>query len=315
LEKNNKIEEGISLIVSCYNDGNLLTYFLESVLEQEEINFSFELIVIDNSSTDNTSEVFNQFVENFRKKNINYHYFIENKRGLNHARNRGLAESKYSYTGFTDADAKLHPYYISNLKKTIDLRKPIILCGPYEPWYNTPRPIWFKDCYNQKYYGDKERFLNIGETPSGINMIFNKSVLKEMHGFGTEIVYTGNNDRGEETELFYRYTDKFHSNFIFYSPDLLVYHYTRPQLMRLRNRVKAVWGIGKTQAGYRRNPGIMRNIKNVLWVMKELSKDFSKYYLGYYRNEYNYLENFLVEKIIPKIFDLSLSLSFMRKSV
>ena len=305
------MKEGISLVVCCYNDADLLEYFLESVLVQGKLDFPFELLVIDNASTDNTCTVFNQYKERFTKQSIQYYYFFETKRGLNHARNRGIQQSQYSYIGFTDADAKLSPKYLNTLKNLIDQNHPVLLCGPYKPWYNTTIPKWYKDSYNEKNYGNVSKYLKEGETPCGVNMIFNKSILENFEGFGTEIVYKGNNDRGEETELFYRYEEKGYSDFIFYSPDLVVYHYTRQQTMLIKTWIKSSWGVGKNQAKYKKNPGIFKNIKDVCWILKELLKDVAKYTLKDTRSEHKYFQNFIVEDIAPRIFDLSLSIHFI----
>ena len=89
----------VSVVVPCYNQAHFLGEAIESVLAQTYPRF--EIIVIDDGSTDNTSEVAGRYrgVRCIRQDN----------QGLSAARNSGLRNSEGEYVVFLDADDRLLP--------------------------------------------------------------------------------------------------------------------------------------------------------------------------------------------------------------
>src|SRR5215203_4293252 len=77
----------VSVVISCYNQAHFLDEAIESVLAQSHPNF--EIIVVDDGSTDNTSEV----ASRYQKVRI----VRQDNQGLSAARNAGLAESRGGY--------------------------------------------------------------------------------------------------------------------------------------------------------------------------------------------------------------------------
>lgn len=94
-------KENVSVIIPTYNRAHLIERSIRSVLNQTYENF--ELLVIDDGSTDNTQEV----VEAIRDDRIRYIRCEENG-GAAKARNRGIAEAKYDYIAFQDSDDEWH---------------------------------------------------------------------------------------------------------------------------------------------------------------------------------------------------------------
>src|SRR4028119_1234933 len=89
----------VSVIIPCYNQAYFLGEAIESVLAQSYPHF--EIVVVDDGSTDNTSEVAARYpgVRCIRQEN----------RGLAGARNEGIRHSSGSYLVFLDADDRLLP--------------------------------------------------------------------------------------------------------------------------------------------------------------------------------------------------------------
>ncbi len=304
---------GISLTVCCYNDGELLPNFLESFLLLNKVDCNIELNLIDNASTDDTKRVFEKYKVQFNKTNFEFNYYFENKRGLNHARNRGLYEARYSYVGFTDADAKFHQDYLKILLQTILVESAPIIFGPYYAWYNTTKPAWYKDEYNSYSLNQISGFAHENQFPNGINMVYNLKILKEVGAFSTEIVYKGVHDRGEETELFYRYKKKFNFNHIYYNTELIVYHYTRPKTMKLSHWIKSHWGTGKNHAKFMQKLSFWKNVKDILWIFKTVFVDCLSFIFKVNSKQFNYYQNFLVEKVFPHIYTFSLAYHRIKK--
>ena len=93
----------VSVIIPCYNYGDYVHDAINSILAQNYDNW--ELIVVNDGSTDNTEEVAMQYVQ--ADSRIRYHY--QPNKGLSAARNTGLALTKGEYIQLLDADDCLAP--------------------------------------------------------------------------------------------------------------------------------------------------------------------------------------------------------------
>lgn len=87
----------VSVVITCYNYGQYIKEAIDSVLAQTWKDY--EIIVIDDGSSDNTRLIISQYCNN-----ENIHYIYQDNLGASSARNRGLAESKGNIVAFLDAD-------------------------------------------------------------------------------------------------------------------------------------------------------------------------------------------------------------------
>ncbi len=92
----------LSIIITTYNSGKYISQAIESVLEQTFGDF--ELIIINDGSTDNTKEI----VSAFSDERIKY-FENEKNEGIVFSRNKGLKLAQGSYIGMLDADDIAHP--------------------------------------------------------------------------------------------------------------------------------------------------------------------------------------------------------------
>lgn len=100
----------LSIIIPIYNAGTLLNRCLDSIFNQQTI-FLYQIILIDDGSTDNTIEL----IKERKEKNI---IFLQQKNsGPAAARNKGLEIAEGKYCAYLDADDYWEPYFI---QKTID---------------------------------------------------------------------------------------------------------------------------------------------------------------------------------------------------
>jgi glycosyltransferase involved in cell wall biosynthesis len=93
------VRKVISVIMPAFNSAKTIARAMDSVINQTYKEW--ELIVIDDSSTDETSLVINHYLE--RNKNIRYER-NKNKKGVSGARNTGIACAKGDYIAFLDSD-------------------------------------------------------------------------------------------------------------------------------------------------------------------------------------------------------------------
>lgn len=89
----------VSIIIPTYNRAGTLARAIQSVIVQSYSDW--ELIIIDDGSTDNTEELVKSFIE--QDKRIQYISFSENK-GQAAARNKGIRASDGEYIAFQDSD-------------------------------------------------------------------------------------------------------------------------------------------------------------------------------------------------------------------
>lgn len=92
----------VSVIMPCYNSEHFVARAIESVLRQTYQNW--ELLLVDNNSTDNTKQVLEQYQQKYPDQ---ISVFSEPHKGAPAARNKGLKEAKGKWIQFLDADDEL----------------------------------------------------------------------------------------------------------------------------------------------------------------------------------------------------------------
>jgi glycosyltransferase involved in cell wall biosynthesis len=122
----------VSIVISTYNRCELLPKALESLLAQAPGDVSYEVIIVDNNSTDETRQV----VESLSSKHRNLRYIFEPKQGLSHGRNAGIANARASIIAFTDDDIQAGKDWIANIKGAFDRHPEADLIG------GRVLPIW-----------------------------------------------------------------------------------------------------------------------------------------------------------------------------
>ncbi len=100
----------ISVIITTYNRSQFILRAIHSVLNQTIENY--EIIVIDDGSTDDTSEVLASLIQTKKIK-----YFYQQNKGVSAARNAGVQFSRGEYLSFLDSDDEWNPY---KLKSQLD---------------------------------------------------------------------------------------------------------------------------------------------------------------------------------------------------
>ncbi|MCR4651618.1 MAG: glycosyltransferase [Lachnospiraceae bacterium] len=113
----------ISIIMPTYNRASVISIAIESVLNQTYQDF--ELIIIDDGSTDETPQIINTFTD----KRIRFIHNIEN-RGANYARNIGIKEANGKYLAFLDSDNSFYQDYLQHRIELIEnITTPVISFG------------------------------------------------------------------------------------------------------------------------------------------------------------------------------------------
>jgi len=102
-----------SVVIPCFNRGELIIGTIQSVLQQTFDNF--EIIIVDDGSTDNTAEVVKSFIDSRIK------YFYKKNEERNIARNFGINQSSGIYICFLDSDDQYHSNHLQELYHNISV--------------------------------------------------------------------------------------------------------------------------------------------------------------------------------------------------
>lgn len=221
----------LSIIVCTYNRASLLKNCLQSLEKQTTNKKNYEVIVINNNSSDNTSQVVKDLMEG---QLSNIKEVIERKQGLSYARNHGWKKARGKYVAYIDDDATAECDWVEQILKFIK-RKPNINAfgGPYSRFSTRPFPDWLPQNYFTLNLGNTEKTLDLKkEWISGSNMIFNKMLFYKYGGFRTDLGMKGSKILyGEETEFLIRLRKGGTS--VYYVPKIRVKHLVPEGKLRL----------------------------------------------------------------------------------
>lgn len=166
----------VSVIICTYNRAVLLERCLDSLKEQSADSDEFEIIVVDNNSTDATGSLVRRHVERGPQR---VRYVLEEMQGLAFSRNCGYRMARGQYLAYLDDDTVVDEPYIANLLRVVREHSPDVLGGPIYPVYVAPKPRWFKDHYEIKKYTEESGFSSTCRV-TGANFIIRRSVLESV---------------------------------------------------------------------------------------------------------------------------------------
>jgi glycosyltransferase involved in cell wall biosynthesis len=101
-----------SIVIPLYNKESTIARAIRSVLSQD-FNKTFELIIVDDGSTDDSALQVSKFSDS------RITFVIQKNKGVSAARNRGVSEAKSNYVAFLDADDEWLPNFLSLIWKLI----------------------------------------------------------------------------------------------------------------------------------------------------------------------------------------------------
>lgn len=171
MKKNNK---GLSIIIPCYNVENYIINCLDS-LSKQLVGFDYEIILVNDFSTDNTSKIIKKYISN-SKLNI---AFLENEKncGAGYSRNLAISKAKYDYISFIDADDYVDDNFYEELfNKIIDDDGDVVLCDINLIYEDGSPDYLFITCDG---IVNKFNVINNGLAASPCNKIIKKQLLLE----------------------------------------------------------------------------------------------------------------------------------------
>ena len=177
----------ISVIIPTYNGLSMLRKSLPTWFEQTLPKDEYEIIVVDNRSTDDTR----QYVESLLPKQRNLIYLYEPKPGATNARHAGAHKAKGEYLVFADNDGLFNPECLAEILKVYYANKECAAVACKIQW-DGDEPDWiapYKNLLGQLNYGDEIRYDNHNRFYlNGGLMSVRKDVFERLGGFNPDLI-------------------------------------------------------------------------------------------------------------------------------
>jgi glycosyltransferase involved in cell wall biosynthesis len=216
-----------SAIICTHNRAEYLAKAIQSLVDQRTPKDKYEIIVVDNCSTDSTREIVGQYQ---RVNNIRHIY--EPTLGLSYARNTGWRNARGKYVAYLDDDAIACPAWLDKILKVFESVTPRPGCagGKVYPIWEGPRPTWLSDWLLHGLtvvdWSDSPHVLsNLSvEWLVGANIAFPTDLLESAGGFTSGLDRIGNSLLSSGDVFLERRIVKMGYS-CFYHPDIAVGHH------------------------------------------------------------------------------------------
>ena len=180
----------VSVIISTYNRSRVLEGALQALLEQSPAHLKFEILVVDNNSTDQTRSL----VQSLSRRNPErLKYFFEPMQGLSYGRNTGIANAKAPIIAFTDDDVRVAPDWIYQIETGFAAYPEVeFLGGKVLPSWSTAPPAWLTVAHWSPLalldYGGRQFFVDSANPLCliGANFAFRRRAFEKVGLFKTD---------------------------------------------------------------------------------------------------------------------------------
>lgn len=181
----------LSVIIPTRNRADLLRLALQSLQSQTLPTDSFEVLVIDNGSTDNTK----QDALSFQQESGNIRYFFDPTPGLHVGRHLGMKMAKSDILVYADDDIEAFPTWLEGIVESFQDREIALVGGKNLPKFESAPTDWILKMWEKDNHGDRIlgylSIIDLGEEKKeispyhvfGCNFSIRKSVLQEAGGF------------------------------------------------------------------------------------------------------------------------------------
>ena len=174
----------VSIIIPCYNSATTIQRALASIVNQTYTDF--EIIIVDDGSTDNTKDVIAVFFENL---NLEYTYIYQENSGPSAARNLGVKNANKKFIAFLDSDDTWHKDKLKMQMKLIKENNLNFLGSTYQ--YNEFEYDRQVEIRLKRFSFQQLLFKTQFSTPG---VIIKKDLFLNLGGFDTNMKYSEDND-------------------------------------------------------------------------------------------------------------------------
>ncbi|MGD9948950.1 MAG: glycosyltransferase family 2 protein [Desulfobulbus sp.] len=235
----------LSIIISTFNRADILNETLEYFSHINLKNLDYELLIIDNNSSDNTKNIIDRF-----RNIINVIYYVEKKQGKNFALNTGLQRAKGDIIIFSDDDITPHPQWLTEIINICNRWPEINIFGgrvvPVFPPGSNPKITnsYFSDFMFTKHDPMPHEGIYRDTYPVGPNCWIRRKLIESGEKFNVEMGPIGKGRiSGGEIEFFHRMSNK--GEKIVYAPSVIVEHRVRNSQFEIKYLIKRSFAGGR----------------------------------------------------------------------
>ncbi len=293
----------ITLAMCTHNHADRLKRTLEDIRQLEPPINPWEILIIDNASTDETPKLL--AASNWHPPGISVRIIQEPRLGISYARNCASQNAKGKYVLYVDDDETPNPKWIRAHEQNILTHEPDALAGPIHVLFeHGERPSWLQDellgFLGNLDYGDDQWLTDPATHCYTGNLAVKNKIFAKIGGFDTDLGRRGQvNTGGEDTEFYRRLIA--HGCKVRWVADAIINHRIHTDKLRRRYFLELHYHQGMAEGSRCRGNGsrippkhlfgqLARSIKNALQQRFSLGKDHSLrlemntiYFLGYIR--------------------------------
>jgi len=178
----------VTVVLSTYNRAELLRGALESLASQQAGDVPFEVLVVDNNSTDDTPAVVDAFV----RRGAPMRYLFEGQQGLSYAWNTAIQQAAGAIIALTDDDIHVAPDWVATIKRAFDEHPEVaFMGGKVLPLWESPPPRWLTDVHWSPLaltnHGDQQFHVNADRPICLLGKAFRRAAFDKVGLFKPEL--------------------------------------------------------------------------------------------------------------------------------
>ena len=206
-----KLKPLVTIAICTYNRADYLQDTLNGLAEQTENPRRFEILVINNNSTDSTESVCSAF--SAERDQLQFRMVTEKKQGLSYARNRAYREAESNMILYIDDDVYMKSDFVENCIRTLH-ETPQLKCGGGRIYvsFDGTDPDWIPaelmPMFGLHDLGDNKKPYPKDNFPRGGNMIIHKELFERSGMFDPNLGRTGSRMIGSEEKAFFKKSRK-----------------------------------------------------------------------------------------------------------
>ncbi len=297
----------VSVVVPTFERADLLRRTLGALLRQTLDPAEYEIIVVDNNSTDATRETVERIAVRATTGGrhtaiADVRYVLEVRQGVSHAKNTGLEVARGGIVAYIDDDALASPDWLRLIVGAFEQVEPAphVVGGPAFPLLLGRRPSWYKDEYETASWGEARRFLDRSDYFYGLNVAFRRETLLGAGGFDSELGMKGEAlGFAEDAEVMERLWEHAGGELsVYYLPEAFVVHFIPDARVDPHYRLRRSFVVGQTM--YLRESASPQRHPFGLWprAFRRLARTAKKAVLLTPRTPPHY-GNWMIERGVP----------------
>jgi glycosyltransferase involved in cell wall biosynthesis len=277
------MKKGISVLICTHNGSEKIKKTLDHLSKQKvDPSIQWEIVLVDNASTDATAEV----AQSAWTSKIPLRIIYEAQLGVAYARISGMNACHFSYIGIVDDDNWVVENWVETAYNAMESHPDAgAIGGPSEPVFESHAPEWF--LRYSKNYAVGEQYKEPGKIAKETGLLWGAGLIirKEAwdilyrHGFTPLLISRKGKSllSGEESEMLLLF--KLMGLFLYYSPDLKIRHFMPTGRLNWKYYLRLRKGLGASSVYLERYRSVIDTISQgrspspVPWAT-DLTKSF-----------------------------------------